>query len=143
VRKLALEWLWCMMSDSRRLALRYLACLAILPRYTLQALRLRLSDPRPTRPSMPVFAGTHGGPPTPAVPPGPPMPRLVSAGREALPVAPIFPRDGLGRTRGAAPNSSVDGTDRWADMTGGQRPGGDDAPGHDDTPRSGPQRASG
>ncbi|MCP5074596.1 MAG: WecB/TagA/CpsF family glycosyltransferase [Rhodobacteraceae bacterium] len=41
VRKLALEWLWRMMSSPVRLGPRYLRCIGILPRLVLGALRLR------------------------------------------------------------------------------------------------------
>ncbi len=41
MRRLALEWVWRMLSDPRRLALRYAACAAILPREVLSALRQR------------------------------------------------------------------------------------------------------
>lgn len=41
MRRLALEWLWRMLGNPRRLAKRYLLCLAILPEMTLAALRLR------------------------------------------------------------------------------------------------------
>ena len=40
-RKLALEWLWRMLSNPRRLGLRYLHCMAILPGQVLGALRQR------------------------------------------------------------------------------------------------------
>lgn len=40
VRRLALEWLWRLLSDPRRLAGRYLACFRILPGLTLGALRM-------------------------------------------------------------------------------------------------------
>ena len=43
MRRLALEWVWRMASDPRRLAGRYLRCAAILPGLALDALRLRLS----------------------------------------------------------------------------------------------------
>ena len=43
VRAIAGEWLWRMLSDPRRLAARYGACLLALPTLTLQALRSRLS----------------------------------------------------------------------------------------------------
>ncbi len=41
VRMLALEWVWRMMSDPRRLALRYLRCALILPGQAVAALQLR------------------------------------------------------------------------------------------------------
>lgn len=41
MRLLALEWLWRLISDPRRLAGRYLRCFAVLPGATLGALRLR------------------------------------------------------------------------------------------------------
>lgn len=41
VRKLALEWLWRMLSNPRRLASRYAQCAAILPGHTFKALRQR------------------------------------------------------------------------------------------------------
>lgn len=41
VRMLALEWLWRLLGDPRRLAGRYGACIAILPGLTLTALRSR------------------------------------------------------------------------------------------------------
>ncbi|MBD3764411.1 MAG: VTT domain-containing protein, partial [Rhodobacterales bacterium] len=41
VRRLALEWLWRMALDPRRLAARYAACAAILPGQALAALRQR------------------------------------------------------------------------------------------------------
>ncbi len=41
LRRLALEWLWRMLSDPRRLALRYVRCAAILPGQLRDALRLR------------------------------------------------------------------------------------------------------
>ncbi len=41
VRMLALEWLWRMLGNPRRLALRYARCAALLPRLTLDAWRLR------------------------------------------------------------------------------------------------------
>ena len=42
VRRLALEWLWRLLSDPRRLALRYLRCAAILPGHLLAAWRQRV-----------------------------------------------------------------------------------------------------
>lgn len=44
VRKLALEWLWRMLSNPRRLFARYMMCIAILPRHLFNALRLRLTS---------------------------------------------------------------------------------------------------
>lgn len=41
VRKLALEWLWRMVSSPIRLGPRYLRCILILPRLVINALRLR------------------------------------------------------------------------------------------------------
>lgn len=41
VRALALEWLWRLLSNPRRLAARYGACIALLPALTRQALRAR------------------------------------------------------------------------------------------------------
>lgn len=41
-RKLALEWLWRMVSSPKRLGPRYLACLAILPGQVIGALRQRM-----------------------------------------------------------------------------------------------------
>ena len=41
MRMLALEWLWRLLGDPRRLAARYGACIAILPGLTLTALRSR------------------------------------------------------------------------------------------------------
>jgi exopolysaccharide biosynthesis WecB/TagA/CpsF family protein len=41
MRTLRLEWLWRMLSDPRRLTMRYLLCFAILPGMTLGALRMR------------------------------------------------------------------------------------------------------
>jgi len=41
VRRLALEWVWRMASNPRRLAARYAACIAILPGLALKALRAR------------------------------------------------------------------------------------------------------
>ncbi|SMX31731.1 WecB/TagA/CpsF family glycosyltransferase [Maliponia aquimaris] len=46
MRRLALEWVWRMMSDPRRLALRYLKCGLILPELTIRALLLRFSERR-------------------------------------------------------------------------------------------------
>lgn len=42
-RTLAAEWLWRLMQDPRRLAARYMACFALLPRLILRALRTRRS----------------------------------------------------------------------------------------------------
>lgn len=41
VRKLALEWLWRMLSSPMRLGPRYVRCILILPRLVINALRLR------------------------------------------------------------------------------------------------------
>ena len=41
IRALALEWLWRIAGNPRRLAARYLACIAVLPRLTVTALRER------------------------------------------------------------------------------------------------------
>ncbi len=41
IRKLALEWLWRMLSNPKRLTLRYAQCLAILPGLIFSALRQR------------------------------------------------------------------------------------------------------
>lgn len=41
LRKLAAEWVWRMASNPRRLSLRYAACLGVLPKLTLDALRAR------------------------------------------------------------------------------------------------------
>ena len=41
VRKLALEWLWRLLGNPRRMFGRYMACFAILPRATRAALRVR------------------------------------------------------------------------------------------------------
>lgn len=46
MRRLALEWLWRLMHDPRRLAGRYVSCFAVLPGMTLAALRLRLRRDR-------------------------------------------------------------------------------------------------
>lgn len=43
VRKLALEWLWRMLSSPVRMVPRYAKCFAILPGHILRALRLRLT----------------------------------------------------------------------------------------------------
>lgn len=45
MRQLALEWLWRLMQNPRRLAGRYAACFAVLPGLTLRALKLRLRMP--------------------------------------------------------------------------------------------------
>ena len=42
VRAIAMEWLWRLASSPRRLAGRYAACSAILPRLTVEALRARM-----------------------------------------------------------------------------------------------------
>jgi exopolysaccharide biosynthesis WecB/TagA/CpsF family protein len=42
VRRIAMEWLWRMLSNPRRLAGRYAACAAILPGQAAQAVALRL-----------------------------------------------------------------------------------------------------
>ena len=49
VRKIAMEWLWRLLTNPRRLARRYLDCLAILPRLTYSALvsRWRNGETRP------------------------------------------------------------------------------------------------
>lgn len=48
LRILALEWVWRMMTDPRRLSLRYLRCAMILPEQVVTALRLRrLGDMAP------------------------------------------------------------------------------------------------
>ena len=41
VRRLALEWVWRLLGDPRRLAARYAACLAVLPGLAVRALRIR------------------------------------------------------------------------------------------------------
>lgn len=46
VRRLALEWLWRMLSDPKRLALRYIKCALILPGHGWAALRLRARNAR-------------------------------------------------------------------------------------------------
>lgn len=46
VRKIAMEWLWRMMLDPRRLFGRYFKCALALPGLALRALLLRLSDRR-------------------------------------------------------------------------------------------------
>ena len=45
VRRLALEWLWRMLSNPRRLAGRYLQCALLMPRLALMALRQRRDLP--------------------------------------------------------------------------------------------------
>lgn len=47
VRQFAMEWLWRMLANPRRLGLRYLKCLAVLPGQVLRAAALRLVR-RPT-----------------------------------------------------------------------------------------------
>ncbi len=42
VRKLALEWMWRMLSNPRRLALRYTRCILIMPGLTWQAIKSRV-----------------------------------------------------------------------------------------------------
>jgi exopolysaccharide biosynthesis WecB/TagA/CpsF family protein len=42
VRKLAMEWLWRMLGNPRRLVYRYGACFAVLPRLIMQAIRARI-----------------------------------------------------------------------------------------------------
>lgn len=44
VRKLALEWLWRMLSNPRRLARRYLKCMLIMPRLAVMALYQRRTN---------------------------------------------------------------------------------------------------
>lgn len=46
VRQFAMEWLWRMMANPRRLGLRYLKCLAVLPGQFLRAAVLRLAGRR-------------------------------------------------------------------------------------------------
>lgn len=46
MRRLALEWLWRLLSNPKRLGRRYAACAALLPRLALAALRLRLGGGR-------------------------------------------------------------------------------------------------
>ncbi|MCT4556941.1 MAG: WecB/TagA/CpsF family glycosyltransferase [Pelagimonas sp.] len=41
-RRLAIEWLWRMLSNPRRLASRYLKCMAILPGHVVAAMSMRL-----------------------------------------------------------------------------------------------------
>ncbi len=41
VRKLAMEWLWRLLSNPRRLVYRYVACIAVLPKLVMQAIRAR------------------------------------------------------------------------------------------------------
>lgn len=48
VRRLALEWLWRALSSPSRMIPRYLKCLAILPKHTLMALRLRQGGNSPS-----------------------------------------------------------------------------------------------
>lgn len=43
VRKIAMEWLWRMLSSPMRMVPRYAKCFAILPRHIWRALRIRLS----------------------------------------------------------------------------------------------------
>lgn len=43
VRAVAAEWLWRLAGDPRRLAARYAACLAVLPRLSVRAIQCRLS----------------------------------------------------------------------------------------------------
>lgn len=45
VRRLSAEWLWRALSDPRRLALRYLRCMAILPGQLGRALLMRIRSP--------------------------------------------------------------------------------------------------
>lgn len=45
VRKLALEWLWRLLSQPRRMFLRYAQCFHILPGHTIRALRQRFAGP--------------------------------------------------------------------------------------------------
>ena len=45
-RRFAVEWLWRMLTSPRRLGLRYLRCMAILPGQVLRALVLRLKGTR-------------------------------------------------------------------------------------------------
>jgi N-acetylglucosaminyldiphosphoundecaprenol N-acetyl-beta-D-mannosaminyltransferase len=45
VRRLGLEWFWRMASNPRRLGLRYLLCMALLPSLVLDALRMRRAAP--------------------------------------------------------------------------------------------------
>ncbi|WP_425039923.1 WecB/TagA/CpsF family glycosyltransferase [Primorskyibacter sp. S187A] len=42
MRNLAMEWLWRLMANPRRMTMRYLKCLVILPKQTVQALRQRI-----------------------------------------------------------------------------------------------------
>lgn len=49
VQKLAAEWLWRLLSNPRRLAARYRACLLALPELLLRALQARCAPPRPNR----------------------------------------------------------------------------------------------
>lgn len=48
VRRLALEWLWRALSSPSRMIPRYLKCLAILPKHSLMALRLRQGGNSPS-----------------------------------------------------------------------------------------------
>lgn len=50
VRRLALEWLWRMLTSPRRLVPRYTACAAILPAEVAKALALRQQGPAPEQP---------------------------------------------------------------------------------------------
>ncbi|MCH2164551.1 MAG: WecB/TagA/CpsF family glycosyltransferase [Marinovum sp.] len=50
VRKLALEWLWRMLSNPGRLFWRYAQCFGILPRHLVAALRQRRSGGQPPHP---------------------------------------------------------------------------------------------
>lgn len=43
VRMIALEWLWRILQDPKRMLPRYLRCFAVLPRLTLNAIKLRFS----------------------------------------------------------------------------------------------------
>lgn len=55
VRRVAMEWLWRMMSNPRRLAKRYIACAAILPSEVAGAIRMRhTADETPTTTAPPV-----------------------------------------------------------------------------------------
>lgn len=42
MRRIAMEWLWRMLNDPRRLVRRYMACFAMLPKLTWQAVQQRL-----------------------------------------------------------------------------------------------------
>ncbi len=46
VRRLAIEWLWRLMQNPRRLAGRYAACILLLPSLTVRALRIRMAGGR-------------------------------------------------------------------------------------------------